>query len=201
MKNSASSICCNFPASRSKLLSVSKLLGSLGGVPMPRMHVSPRFALSLCVSLFFTLHTGLAQDARATLTGTVVDQQGAAVPRAAVTAKNLATNVEIKTITDQAGLYVLPFIATGAWSVTVVAQGFKTDVIGHIDLTIGERRQLDFKLTIGGVNDKVTVTANADLLQTGNASHETLMDEQKIQDLPLLGKNTYTRSEERRVGK
>src|ERR1700693_1948688 len=52
----------------------------------------------------------LAQESRATLTGTVADPQGAAVPHASVIAKNLATNGEIKTETDAAGLYVLPFL-------------------------------------------------------------------------------------------
>jgi hypothetical protein len=76
--------------------------------------------------------------------------------------------------------------------VSALSSKFKTELFARIQLTIGERRQLDFKLTLGAVNEQVTVTGTGDLLQTANASHETLMDEEKIQDLPLLGKNTYT---------
>jgi len=133
-----------------------------------------------------------AQESRATITGTVVDPQGAPVPHAAVVAKNLATGIQTRTVTDDAGLYVVPFLDTGAYSVTVTAPGFKTEMNARVPLTIAERHQLDFKLTVGAVNESVTVTAVTELLQTGNASHETLMDEEKIQDLPLLGKNTYT---------
>jgi hypothetical protein len=134
----------------------------------------------------------LAQESRATLTGTVVDPQGAVVPSASVVAKNLATNGEIKTQTDQVGLYVLPFLDSGSYSVTVSATGFKTMVNARLLLTIGERRQLDFKLTVGGVSDQVTVVATGELLQTANASRETLISADQINDLPLLGKNTYT---------
>jgi len=137
-------------------------------------------------------HLCPAQEARATLTGTVVDQQGAPIPHSSVIATNSATNVETKTDTDEAGLYVLPFLPTGAYSVSVSANGFKTEVLSRVLLTIGERHQLDFKLTVGGISEKVTVTAETELLQTASASHVTLMDEEKIQDLPLLGKNTYT---------
>jgi hypothetical protein len=134
----------------------------------------------------------LAQESRATLTGTVVDAQGAFVPRASLVAKNLATNAETKTNTDEAGLYVLPFLTPGTYSVTVSAPGFKTELNAHLLLTIGERRQLDFTLAVGGVNEQVTVTSTTELLDTANASRETLMDADKINDLPLLGKNTYT---------
>jgi len=159
---------------------------------MPRMHFSPRLTLLVCTALLSAFHTGLAQESRATLTGTVVDPQGAAVPHATVIAKNLATNVEVKTETDQAGLYVLPFIDTGSYSVTATAPGFKTEVNARLLLTIGERHQLDFHLTVGGTSEQVTVVATTELLQTASASRETLMDADKINDLPLLGKNTYT---------
>ncbi len=94
----------------------------------------------------------LAQESRATLTGTVADPQGAAVPHASVIAKDLATNAETKTNTDEAGLYVLPFLNTGTYTVTAAASGFKTEVIASLLLTVGERHQLDFTLTLGGVS-------------------------------------------------
>src|SRR6266404_6720657 len=90
----------------------------------------------------------LAQESRATITGTVVDPQGAAIPGATVTARQLATNAERTTATSEAGLYVLPFLTTGAYSVTVTAPGFKSAVGDRLELGISERKQLDFKMEI-----------------------------------------------------
>jgi hypothetical protein len=87
----------------------------------------------------------LAQESRATLTSTVADPQGAAVPHASVIAKDLATN-------------------TGTYTVTATASGFKKELIASLLLTVGERRQLDFTQTLGAVNERVTVTAATELL-------------------------------------
>src|ERR1700676_3566428 len=105
---------------------------------MPRMHFSLRLSLFVCVAAISSYHICLAQESRSTLTGTVADPQGAAVPHASVIAKNLATNVETRTETGQAGLYVLPFLDTGTYSLTVSAPGFKTELNAHVPLTIGE---------------------------------------------------------------
>lgn len=134
----------------------------------------------------------LAQESRGTVTGTVVDPQGAAVPGATVVAKHLATNVETRTTTNEAGLYVLPFLNTGQYSVTVTAPGFRAAVREPVELGIGARQQVDFKLQIGAITEQVTVSATAELLNTTNAIRATTLDARKIADLPLLGKNPYT---------
>jgi hypothetical protein len=133
-----------------------------------------------------------AQETRATLTGTVTDPQGAGIPAASVAAKQLATNLEIKAATNEAGLYVLPFLTPGEYHVTATASGFKSSVRSRVNLNTGERQQLDFKMEIGGITEQVTVTAEAELLNTANAVRGTIIDAQKVADLPLLGKNPYT---------
>ena len=60
----------------------------------------------------------MAQESRGTITGTVSDPQGAAIPGAAVTARNQGTNLEAKTTTNESGVYVLPFLNTGTYTVT-----------------------------------------------------------------------------------
>src|SRR5262245_55147527 len=90
------------------------------------------------------------QESRATLTGTVTDAQGATVPRAAVAAKNTGTGLETKASTNEAGLYVLPFLNTGTYQVTVTAPGFKSAVSNGVVLGVAQRQQLDFKLEVGG---------------------------------------------------
>lgn len=148
-------------------------------------------ALTLLFTLFFPIHLP-AQESRATLTGIVTDPQSAPVPGAAVVARNTATNVETKTATNEAGLYVVPLLNIGAYTVTVTGSGFKSARRSDVELSISERRQLDFKLEIGAVTEQVIVSAAADLLDTASANRGTLFDAQNIADLPLLGKNPYT---------
>ncbi len=134
----------------------------------------------------------VAQESRGTITGTVTDAQGAAVPGVTIVAKHLATNVETKTSSNEVGAYVLPFLNTGSYSLTASTSGFKAAVRGNVSLGISERLQLDFQLEVGGMTEQVTVSAQAEMLTTTNASRGTVIDAQKIADLPLLGKNTYT---------
>ena len=92
------------------------------------MHnVKSRWAGVLLLT-FFSASTVIAQESRATITGTVFDQQGGAIPGATVTVKQLATNLERTTTTNDSGLYVLPFLNSGTYSLTVTAAGFKAAV-------------------------------------------------------------------------
>lgn len=144
----------------------------------------------LLLSLSFSAAL-MAQESRATITGTVTDPQGAAVPGASVVAKHLGTNAEARTTTNESGLYVLPFLNTGTYSVTATLTGFKTSVKNDVQLNISERKQLDFRLDLGAMTEQVTVSASAELLDTANAVRSTTIDAQKVADLPLLGKNPY----------
>ena len=127
----------------------------------------------------------MAQESRGTITGTVSDPQGAAIPGAAVTARNQGTNLEGKTTTNESGVYVLPFLNTGTYTVTAAVRD-------HVDVGLNQRLQIDFKMEVGGITEQVTVSAQADLLNTANANRGTTIDAQKVADLPLLGKNPYT---------
>ena len=68
----------------------------------------------------------MAQESRGTITGTVSDPQGAAIPGATVAARNQGTNLEAKTTTNESGVYVLPFLNTGTYTVTATVAGFKS---------------------------------------------------------------------------
>lgn len=138
-----------------------------------------------------TLHS---QESRGALTGTVSDPTGAAVPGAQVIAKHLGTNVESKTQTNEAGLYVVPFLNTGTYSITVSAGGFKTITQTGVEVSINQRLQLDFILEVGSLAEQVTVSASAELLNTTNAVRSTTLNTQQVADLPLLGKNPYALS-------
>jgi hypothetical protein len=133
-----------------------------------------------------------SQEAKGTITGAVTDPQGALVPGAKIEAKNLGTNVVTSTVTSGAGVYSLMTLKPGQYDVTVSAAGFKTSVRTNVDLSVGARLELDFKLEIGAVSETVEVTGEAPLLETGTASRGSVVDQDQITSLPVLNNNVFT---------
>src|SRR5258708_39062817 len=101
------------------------------------MRISHLFVLAPLVCA-----VSMAQESRGTITGTVSDPQGSAIPGAAVAARNLGTNVEAKTTTNESGVYVLPFLNTGTYKVTSTTAGFKSAVKDNVDVGLGQRLQI-----------------------------------------------------------
>jgi len=93
-----------------------------------------RIELSLLICLFGA--SALAQEFRATLQGGIADPSQAAVPKAAVTLKNLETGIQHETTSDAAGHYVFTFVPPGSYTLTVKAAGFKTTIREGILLSI-----------------------------------------------------------------
>ena len=144
--------------------------------------------LILCV-LMFAL-TCLGQEFRSTLTGQVQDAAGAAVPNATVTARNLSTNQTTTATTSEDGNYTLAFLIPGDYSVTVEAQGFKKVVNEKMTLHVSEKITFDVTLEVGQVEDAVTVTAEDPLLEAGTASRGLVVENMRVNELPLnLGRN------------
>jgi hypothetical protein len=132
-----------------------------------------------------------AQEFRATITGTITDQQGAVVPGATIEVKNLETTVLTSAKSNESGIFVVPFLPPGNYAVTVNAAGFKRIVREAVELRVGDRLRLDFRLEVGALAEQVTVAASADLLETTTASKGQVIDAAKVSDLPLLGRNPF----------
>ena len=151
-------------------------------------------AATLAIWAGLVLHPPLsiqAQDLRASLTGLVRDPSGAIVPTATVKAKNLATEGISTATTNAAGSYSLLFLTPGRYSVTVESPGFKQFVRENLVLSTAERGTLDVALQVGQVDDRVTVTAEAPLLETGTASRSSVVDGKQMTDLPNNARNIY----------
>lgn len=142
--------------------------------------------LALCLAAGLT-----AQEFRATIVGTVTDPQGAVVPGVRLEIRNLETNAVTATVTNETGNYVAPFLRIGRYTVTAIGKGFKRAVRENLELRVGDRPQIDFSLEVGGVNEQVTVSATADLLETTTASKGQVIDAGKVAALPLLGRNPF----------
>lgn len=113
------------------------------------------------------------------------------IPNATVKATNIETNTTTTTTSNESGLYTLPFLPIGKYQISVTATGLKTSLRDNIELRVGDRIQLDFKMEVGAVSETVTVSSTAPLLETATASRGQVIDEEKVRDLPLLGRTPF----------
>jgi hypothetical protein len=153
--------------------------------------VYPAFFLFAAI-LFFTGPSSLhAQTAgEGTLTGTVTDSTGAAVPNATVTATNKATNVASQRTTSSSGLFNIAPIPPGTYSLSVEAQGFRT--LKQDNLVVNALGVLTFNpvLTLGEATETVVVTAAPPVLDTSNATVGLVMENSTYANLPLQLNNS-----------
>jgi hypothetical protein len=155
------------------------------------MRVAPcRRLLVLAFALLaFALPTP-AQEFRASLTGHITDPAGAAIPGATVRVKNQQTGQETTTTTSGEGSYTVNTLQPGMYTVTVEAQGFKSAVSDNLQLYVGDKKTLDVALEVGQVGDVVTVNAqDAALLETDTATRGQVIENRRIVELPLNGRN------------
>ncbi len=132
-----------------------------------------------------------AQESRAALIGRAADPTGAFIVNAKVTATNTATNAQASSTTNDSGSFEIPYLISGVYNITVEAAGFKKAVRNGIQLRIGDRITLDFSLTLGDVAESVQVTGETPQLDTATASMGAVMDQRRVQELPVVGGNPF----------
>jgi len=145
-----------------------------------------RFLL-LALMLALTCASVLAQEA--TVVGTVTDPTGAVVSHAAINLTNLETGLSTSVTSDDAGLYVVPGLKIGHYTVKVTAAGFKAIEKTGVMLEVGDRLRLDFELQIGAQAQTVTVAADALHLQTDTAEVSNMITGTDIQKLEMNGRS------------
>ena len=150
----------------------------------------PRFVQTLAVLSVFA--GAATAQTFGSIAGEVTDPSGAVVPNAAVSVTNSETSSSRSTTTNTSGLYVFPDLVPGTYSVKVQNPGFRTAVKGSIILQVQQAARVDFVLDVGEANQTVEVAANAALLTTENATVGTVIEEQRIQDLPLNGRSYFS---------
>jgi hypothetical protein len=126
-----------------------------------------------------------AQSDRGTITGTVTDQTGAAVPSATVVLKSDATGADYKSVTTQAGDYTVPSLPAGVYHLTVAVPGFKTYHQDGITAEVAQTARVDVRLEVGAASESVQVHADADLLQTDSSAAQTTIDNDRLLSMPL----------------
>jgi len=130
-----------------------------------------------------------AQITSGEITGTVSDAAGAVVAGANVTATNPATNTQRAASTSGAGVYNLTALPPGTYTLRVEKQGFSSQVRTGIELQVAQVARFDLTLQVGSVTEVVEVQGAAPLIETDNTSLGTVIENQRILDLPLNGRN------------
>ena len=130
----------------------------------------------------------LAQQTTGTITGRVVDGQGSAVPGVSVTARSPQTGFVRTEVSDGEGLYRLAALPVGAYDIRAELSGFSTYERKAVIVNISQTTDLDISLTIGGVAEIVSVTAESPMMKTTDSSVGGVVDVSKIESLPLNGR-------------
>lgn len=142
----------------------------------------------LLVTLFLCSVMFAQQDA-ASITGQVTDASNLAVAGANVTVTNRDTNVSVRILTGQDGLYVATPLRIGVYKVEVEAKGFKKSVRDEIPLRVQDRLRADFQLELGEITQTIRVSAEAPLLQSESTSLGQVIATRPVSELPLNGRN------------
>src|SRR6266702_2563723 len=136
--------------------------------------------------------TTFAQTGTSSITGTVLDVNGAAVPGATVTALNEATGIVYTQTTNDSCLYSFSSLPVGAYTLTVEKQGFKKFQKTKNALEVGTPLTVDVAMEVGLVSEVVTVQGGTEQLQTANATIGNVVEQKAIETLPLNGRNPLT---------
>jgi len=144
--------------------------------------------------LSLSLTIALGQSDRGTITGTIQDPNGALLPNATVVAINAGSKTEYKTQSTETGNYTLASIPAGVYNLRVEAAGFRSYVQSGITVQVAQTARVDVTLQIGGASETVQVTADASLLRTESVEQSTVLNGDKVNQLPLNFANNGVRN-------
>jgi hypothetical protein len=146
-------------------------------------------SLLALIALLMSTWPAAAQQGRGAMQGTITDQSGAAVADATVTVRNVGTNQPFTTTSNAEGFFSAPTLPVGSYEVVAERPGFKRAVRSGITLLVDQRAQVDVQLEVGGTAESVTVTAEAPLVDSGSATVGKVIENKRISELPLNGRN------------
>ncbi|HEX4029545.1 MAG TPA: carboxypeptidase regulatory-like domain-containing protein [Terracidiphilus sp.] len=143
------------------------------------------FAALLPLSIAPALHA----QSTGTIRGTVTDSSGATIPSATVTANYVSTGVKRSVVSNGAGIFVLPDLPIGSYSLKIVATGFATQNRPAIDLLTGQTIDLAIALSVGSQTQEITVNSDTQQIETSTSNVAQSVSQQQMRDLPLNGRN------------
>jgi hypothetical protein len=161
--------------------------------PVLTQHLPGRFCKEFlvlaAVALFVVLSSAVRAQGLGSVSGSITDTTGAAIPGASVTIKQTEKNLPTAIRADASGVYSFPALPPAAYGLKVVAPGFQTYTQSGITLQADQSLTINVKLEIGSADTTVSVTAEAPQVNTTNGTLNQVVDERRINDLPLNGRN------------
>lgn len=145
----------------------------------------------LCSILLLIGSVATAQTTTGTIQGTLRDAGGGVLANVAVEIANARTGVATSAKTASDGLYVAPLLPPGDYTVTVQVPGFRRYVQSGLKLDVGQNRTVDIELTVGDVSTTVEVAASATPLSTSTSTVSGVIENKRILDLPLNGRDAF----------
>lgn len=146
----------------------------------------------LIALMLFSSETLLAQEARGTITGRVLDSSKAIIPGATVKVTNKAQGTTTTVQTNDAGVFNVPYLQVGIYQIAVEVNGFKKYLRDGLEVRIGDTVEAVIQLEVGTVDQSVTVTSDAPPLDTTSASMGQTVDSRRVAELPLVHGDPYT---------
>ncbi|MBV8818364.1 MAG: carboxypeptidase regulatory-like domain-containing protein, partial [Acidobacteriaceae bacterium] len=143
---------------------------------------------ALLLALFSTPIVRAQSTAVASVSGTVTDTSGAAIVGAQVSMTETTKDLVRTTITDNTGSYTLPNLPVGPYRLEVKNAGFKDYVQSGLELSVNNNVQINVVLEVGSATERVEVQATAGLVETKENSVSVVIDQQRINELPLNGR-------------
>ncbi|HEX4154087.1 MAG TPA: carboxypeptidase regulatory-like domain-containing protein [Acidobacteriaceae bacterium] len=157
------------------------------------MHISLRTACgSLLAALLLSFGLSAHAQFNASLSGTVTDTTGGAIPNATVTLTSEGTHQAVTKTTSATGVYQFPSLAPDHYDLVITASGFKPSTFTAIAVEQDTPRNFDVKLAVGTNNETVTVNASDVVaLQTADGSVSTVLDNEQLEKIPEYGRDPY----------
>ncbi|MGD1101014.1 MAG: carboxypeptidase-like regulatory domain-containing protein [Terriglobia bacterium] len=131
-----------------------------------------------------------AQQVGASVTGHVIDPSGAVISGANIKLTSTLTGAVYPTASDSAGIYQLPFVLIGSYTLTVEKQGFKKYVQQGITLSTAQKAVIDITLQLGAVTQSISVTANAQMVNTESGDRTATISNVRLDPEVFRGQNT-----------
>ena len=148
----------------------------------------PRIAFLFACAMSLALPLA-AQSPNATINGRVLDPSNKVIGAADILVINDATGVQYSGKTNEDGIYVVPNLPPGAYRLQVSKVGFKTLIKPDIVLNIQDALSINFTLPVGAIFETVTVEGGASMINTTDASVNTVIDHSYVENMPLNGRS------------
>ena len=153
-----------------------------------------RFALGLFAGIAMaalSLVPVSAQTVAGSISGLVSDSSGGVIPGVEIEVTDIDRNVSFQTTSNESGFYLVTPLPPGKYRITAQSDGFRRYVLEPFPIATQQKASLNIALEVGAVSESVTVTGSAQLVETTNSTLSGVVENKRIMDLPLNGRNVY----------